>query len=51
MDYLFGQKYRYRIAKFVESKKQWWLMDEFAVCVDRDTVKIIAFNLQKIAEQ
>jgi GNAT superfamily N-acetyltransferase len=51
MDYLFGQKYRYRIAKFVESKKQWWLMDEFAACLDRDTAKIIAFNLQKIARQ
>ena len=51
MDYLFGQKYRYRIAKFIESKKQWWLMDEFVACLDRDTAKIIAFNLQKIAEQ
>ena len=25
-----GQKYRYRIAKLIESRKQWWLMDEFA---------------------
>jgi ABC-type transport system involved in cytochrome c biogenesis ATPase subunit/GNAT superfamily N-acetyltransferase len=46
-----GQKYRYRIAKLVESAKQWWLMDEFAACLDRDTAKIIAFNLQKIARQ
>jgi ABC-type ATPase with predicted acetyltransferase domain len=46
-----GQKFRYRIAKLVESKKQWWLMDEFAACLDRDTAKIIAFNLQKIARQ
>ena len=46
-----GQKYRYRIAKLIESKKQWWLMDEFAACLDRDTAKIIAFNLQKIARQ
>ena len=46
-----GQKYRYRIAKLIESKKQWWLMDEFAACLDRDTAKIIAFNLQKIAKQ
>jgi hypothetical protein len=44
-----GQKYRYRIAKLIESKKQWWLMDEFCACLDRDTAKIIAFNLQKIA--
>ena len=46
-----GQKYRYRVAKLIESGKQWWLMDEFAACLDRDTAKIIAFNLQKIARQ
>jgi ABC-type ATPase with predicted acetyltransferase domain len=46
-----GQKYRYRIAKLIESEKQWWLMDEFAACLDRDTAKIIAYNLQKIARQ
>jgi len=46
-----GQKYRYRLAKFLESKKQWWLMDEFAATLDRDTAKIIAFNVQKIARQ
>jgi len=46
-----GQKYRYRIAKLIESGKQWWLMDEFAACLDRDTAKIIAYNLQKLARQ
>jgi ABC-type ATPase with predicted acetyltransferase domain len=46
-----GQKYRYRIAKLIESKKQWWLMDEFAAKLDRDTAKIVAFNLQKIARK
>ncbi len=46
-----GQKYRYRIATLIESGQQWWLMDEFAACLDRDTAKIIAFNLQKIARQ
>jgi ABC-type lipoprotein export system ATPase subunit/GNAT superfamily N-acetyltransferase len=46
-----GQKYRYRLAKFLESKKQWWLMDEFAATLDRDTAKIVAFNLQKLARQ
>ena len=30
-----GQKYRYRIAKLIESRKQWWLMDEFAACLDQ----------------
>lgn len=46
-----GQRYRYRIAKLIESGKQWWLMDEFAACLDRDTAKIIAYNLQKLARQ
>jgi len=46
-----GQKYRYRLAKFVESKKEWWVLDEFAATLDRDTAKIIAFNLQKLARQ
>src|SRR3989337_1844994 len=46
-----GQKYRYRIAKLMESGKQWWLIDEFAATLDRDTAKIVAFNLQKIARQ
>ena len=46
-----GQRYRYRIAKLIESNKQWWLMDEFAATLDRDTAKIIAYNLQKVARQ
>ena len=46
-----GQKYRYRIAKLIESKKQWWILDEFVGILDRDTAKIIAFNLQKVARQ
>jgi ABC-type lipoprotein export system ATPase subunit/GNAT superfamily N-acetyltransferase len=46
-----GQKYRYRLAKLMESGKQWWLMDEFCATLDRDTAKIIAFNVQKLARQ
>jgi ABC-type ATPase with predicted acetyltransferase domain len=33
----------------MESGKAWWLMDEFAATLDRDTAKIVAFNLQKFA--
>ena len=44
-----GQKYRYRIAKLLESDKQWWIMDEFCSTLDRDTAKIVAFNVQKLA--
>jgi ABC-type lipoprotein export system ATPase subunit/GNAT superfamily N-acetyltransferase len=46
-----GQKYRYRIAKLLESGKQWWIADEFCSVLDRDTAKIVAFNVQKIARQ
>lgn len=46
-----GQKYRYKIAKLMESGRQWWIADEFCSMLDRDTAKIVAFNLQKIARQ
>ncbi len=46
-----GQKYRYKIAKMIESGAQFWVMDEFAATLDRDTAKIVAFNLQKLARQ
>ncbi|MEM1552886.1 MAG: ATP-binding cassette domain-containing protein [Candidatus Bathyarchaeia archaeon] len=46
-----GQKYRYKIAKMVESGAQFWIMDEFAATLDRDAAKIVAYNLQKLARQ
>jgi ABC-type transport system involved in cytochrome c biogenesis ATPase subunit/GNAT superfamily N-acetyltransferase len=46
-----GQKYRYRLARLIESEKQWWILDEFAATLDRDTAKIVAYNLQKLARQ
>jgi ABC-type lipoprotein export system ATPase subunit/GNAT superfamily N-acetyltransferase len=46
-----GQKYRYKIAKMIESDAQFWIMDEFAATLDRDTAKIVAYNLQKLARQ
>ena len=46
-----GQKYRYKIAKMMESQAQFWILDEFAATLDRDTAKIVAFNLQKLARQ
>ena len=46
-----GQKHRYLIARLVETQKQWWLLDEFCSTLDRDTAKIVAFNLQKLARQ
>jgi ABC-type lipoprotein export system ATPase subunit/GNAT superfamily N-acetyltransferase len=46
-----GQKYRYKIARLMESGKQWWLADEFCSTLDRDTAKIVAFNMQKLARK
>jgi ABC-type lipoprotein export system ATPase subunit len=46
-----GQKYRYKLAKLAETRKQWWITDEFCSTLDRDTAKIVAFNIQKIARQ
>jgi ABC-type lipoprotein export system ATPase subunit/N-acetylglutamate synthase-like GNAT family acetyltransferase len=46
-----GQKYRYKIAKMIESKAQWWIFDEFCSLLDRDTAKIVAFNVQKLARK
>jgi ABC-type ATPase with predicted acetyltransferase domain len=46
-----GQKYRYRQAKIIESDKRYWFADEFCSTLDRDTAKIVAFNIQKIARE
>jgi len=47
-----GQKYRYKIAKFIANKdKKIWLIDEAGATLDRTTAKIVSFNLQKIARQ
>jgi len=46
-----GQKYRYKIAKMMESETQFWIMDEACATLDRDTAKIVAYNLQKLARQ
>ncbi len=42
-----GQKYRFRLAKLIESGAQYWFADEFCATLDRDTAKIVAFNVQK----
>jgi len=46
-----GQKYRYKIARLMESQAQWWIADEFCSTLDRDTAKIVAFNMQKLARK
>jgi len=46
-----GQKYRYRIAKMIDSGKPYWICDEFASTLDRTTAKIVAYNIQKLARR
>lgn len=44
-----GQRYRFRIAKLMESKARVWVADEFGAVLDRTTAKLVAFNLRKFA--
>ncbi len=46
-----GQKHRYHIAKLAQTQAQWWILDEFTSTLDRDTAKIVAYNLQRMARQ
>lgn len=44
-----GQKYRFKIAKLIESNADVWIADEFGAVLDRVTAKIISNNLQRAA--
>lgn len=46
-----GQRYRFRLAKLIESGAEVWVADEFLAVLDRTTAKVLAFNLQKVARQ
>lgn len=46
-----GQKYRYRLAKLINGGKKVWVCDEFCSTLDRDTAKIVSWNVQKIARK
>ena len=46
-----GQKYRYRMAKLLESKADYWICDEFCSLLDRDTARVVAFNMQRLARR
>ena len=46
-----GQKYRYKIAKMIESKAQFWILDEFVAALDRESAKVVAYDLQKLGRQ
>jgi ABC-type ATPase with predicted acetyltransferase domain len=44
-----GQRYRFRLAKIIESGAKVWIADEFLAVLDRTTAKVLAMNLQKVA--
>lgn len=46
-----GQRYRFRLAKAIESKADVWVADEFMAVLDRTAAKIIAFSIQKTARK
>ena len=46
-----GQKYRYRVAKMIDSSAGTWVFDEFAAVLDRITAKVISFTVQKTARK
>ena len=44
-----GQRYRFRLAKAIESGAKAWFADEFLAVLDRTVAVNVAFNMQKIA--
>ena len=46
-----GQKYRFRLAKLLESPKPILIVDEFASTLDADTAKVVAYNFARAARR
>lgn len=46
-----GQKYRYRLAKAIDSGKRIIFADEFCANLDVITAAVVSYNLRKIAKQ
>lgn len=44
-----GQKYRFRLAKLIESDAKVWVADEFMAVLDRVSAAAISFSIQKTA--
>lgn len=44
-----GQRYRFKLAKAIESKAEVWVADEFMAVLDRVAAKVIAYSIQKTA--
>lgn len=46
-----GQRYRFRLAKAIETAADVWVADEFLAVLDRVAAKVIAYSLQKTARR
>lgn len=46
-----GQRYRFSLAKLMESDARVWVADEFGAVLDRTTAKAVAFSMQKFARK
>jgi ABC-type ATPase with predicted acetyltransferase domain len=46
-----GQKYRYRLARMIDSKADVWCFDEFCAVLDRTTAKVVSYTLGKTARK
>lgn len=44
-----GQRYRFRLAKAIETGAQVWAADEFMAVLDRTAAKVISYSVQKTA--
>lgn len=44
-----GQRYRFRLAKMIESGAEVWVADEFAAILDRVTATAVAYNIRRLA--
>ena len=44
-----GQRYRFRLAKAIETRAEVWIADEFLAVLDRISALVIAFSIQKTA--
>ena len=46
-----GQRYRLKLAKVMETNADVWIADEFGAVLDRETAKVVAYNMAKVARR
>lgn len=46
-----GQRYRFALAKLIESEADVWVADEFLAVLDRVTACVISYNIQRLARK